>query len=408
MLLNSPGGDITFFESGDDGFTWPLPSGAGTAGGEPASIFSFEAARSCTGSDENGGAVQARCAEVPGGFPVVGMIALGIDVDTYEATLDVNVRVGEPLEVTGRTRLRASAVLGLVLDSVGFGIANAELGPVTVDRLAFVYEPPGRGSPPHEGSQFDVQMELSFETPQFSVAGRMIFLDGRFNFAGADVMFSPGILIYAGVFLNRFAGHFGINPVRAGGGLGASFASVLQINANWAYAGFPDGRRAMRGDGNATLAGGELANFHMDFWSDGFFSYSGRLGYSYPSFENPTFSLFGQTDFWVEAAAGRPARALPGRRRPGGADPRSADRLDARLHQQRLGGRLRLRPARHAQLPHRLRHGDGRPSRPATSATSRSSRRGRTTASCRPTPAALRRAIARRPARSRSRAASGR
>ena len=40
-------------------------------------------------------------------------------------------------------------------------------------------------------------------------------------------------------------------------------------------------------------------------------------------------------------AAGRPPRALPGRRRPGGADPRGADRLDARVHQQRLGGRLR-------------------------------------------------------------------
>ena len=56
-------------------------------------------------------------------------------------------------------RLRASAVLGLVLDSVGFGIANATLGPVTVDRLAFTYEsPPGDSS--HEGSQFYVQMEI--------------------------------------------------------------------------------------------------------------------------------------------------------------------------------------------------------------------------------------------------------
>jgi hypothetical protein len=307
MLLNAPGGDITFLET--DGFSWPLPSGAGHAGGEPASIISFEVAHSCQGSDENGGAVHAQCAEVPGGFPVVGHLDLGIDTDTYEATLDVNVRVGTPLEVTGRARLRASAVLGLILDSVSFGIANAELGPITVNRLAFSYEPPGRGDPPHEGSQFDVQMELGFETPEFSVAGRMIFLDGAFNFAGADVMFSPGILIYAGVFLNRFAGHFGINPVRAGGGLGASFASVLQINVNWAYAGFPDGTRAMRGDGNATLAGGELANLHMDFWSDGYFSYSGRLGYSYPAFDNPAFSLFGQTDFWVEAQPdGRRAR----------------------------------------------------------------------------------------------------
>ena len=83
----------------------------------------------------------------------------------------------------------------------------------------------------------------------------------------------------------------------------------------------------MRADGNATLAGGELANLHMDFWSDGFISYSGRLGYSYPSFENPTFSLFGQTDYWIEPVPGGRPRPLPGRRRPRGPDPRRADHL---------------------------------------------------------------------------------
>ena len=57
----------------------------------------------------------------------------------------------------------------------------AELGPVTVDRLSFVYEPPGRGSPPHEGSMFDVAMDISLTTPPISFAGRMIFLDGRFR-----------------------------------------------------------------------------------------------------------------------------------------------------------------------------------------------------------------------------------
>ena len=106
------------------------------------------------------------------------------------------------------------------------------------------------------------------------------------------------------MFLNRIAAHFGLGPTRVGGGLGASFATILQINVNYAYAAFADGSRAMRADGNATLAGGELANLHMDFWSDGFISYSGRLGYSYPSFENPTFSLFGQTDYWIEPVPG--------------------------------------------------------------------------------------------------------
>ena len=102
----------------------------------------------------------------------------------------------------------------------------------------------------------------------------------------------------------------------------------------------------MRADGNATLAGGELANLHMDFWSDGFISYSGRLGYSYPSFENPTFSLFGQTDYWIEPVPGGDHARFQGDGDLARPDPRRADHLDARLHQQRLGGRLRARHAR--------------------------------------------------------------
>lgn len=309
MILNGPDGDVTFFESGADGFSWPLPSGAGAPGGEPTSLVSFQVAHDCQSYDEGGGALHAQCATVPGGFPVVGRADLGIDADTYEVTLDVNVRISDPVALTGHIRLRASAIRGLILDAIGFGIEGAQFGPVTLNRLAFDYEPPGGGSPQHEGGQWDVQVSIGFETPHFEVAGRMIFIDGAFNYMSADVTFTPGIPVYAGVFLNRFAGSFGINPQRLGGGMGANFANFLQLLVDWNYVNFADGRQAFRGSGTATIVGGEFAHFTMDFWSDGYFAFSGRIGYSYPSFDNAFFSMFGQTDFWVEAEPdGRRAR----------------------------------------------------------------------------------------------------
>ena len=354
MLLNAPGGDITLFESGADGFSWPLPSGAGTAGGEPASIFSIEAARSCTGSDENGGAVQARCAEVPGGFPIVGMIALGIDTDTFEATLDVNVRVGTPLEVTGRTRLRASAVLGLVLDSVGFGIANAELGPVTVDRLAFVYEPPGRGSPPHEGSMWDVAMEISFTTPPFSVAGRMIFLDGQLQLRrrGRDVQ--PRHPHLRRGLPQPLRGALRARPDPGGRGPGRLVRERAADQRELRLRRVP---RRQAGDARPTATRrSRAASSRTSTWTSGATASSATAaGSATPirrSRTRPSRSSGRPTTGSSRCPAGQ--GPLPGRRRPRGPDSRRADRLDARLHQQRLGGRLRARHARHAQLPHRL------------------------------------------------------
>jgi hypothetical protein len=293
MSLNAPGGDITWYESGPEGFTWPMPSGVR---GTPHMV-SLSVETNC--ADAPG----TTCARVPGGFPVTGLIAVGIDTGTLDAVLDVQATVESGIRVTGGVRLRLSLALGgIQLDSLRFAIENATYGVLTLHRLSFVYEPPGTGDPAHEGDMWDVNMDLGFSSPPFRIAGRMIFVDGRLNYAGADVMFTPGILIYPAVFLNRFAGAFGIDPIRISAGLGASFASIFQINANVYYVGFRDGTRAMRGEGIATLVGGELANFRMDFWSDGYFSFSGRLGYSYPA-ESPGFRIFGQTDFWVEQYA---------------------------------------------------------------------------------------------------------
>ena len=260
------------------------------------------------------------CATVPGGFPVTGMLDLGIDTGTLDVTLDVNVAVDDVDHHRHRPRAaaREPRPRRLDLDSIGFGVEDATIGPLTVHRLAFTYEPPGRGDPAHAGGLWDVEMDIAFESPPFRVAGRMRFVDGRFNYAGADVRFTPGIPIYAGVFLNRFAGGFGIDPIRFSGGLGASFASLLQINANWAYVAFPNGIKAMRADGEAPLL--RAASSPTSTWSSGATATSASAAGSATPIRRrePVVHAVRADRLLGRGPARRPARALPGRRRSHG------------------------------------------------------------------------------------------
>ena len=300
FLLNGPQGDLMLFDSGPGGLSWPLPAGGGQDPGEPTQLIGLQLAESCQGYDENASALHTTCAEAPGDLPLTGEVDIGIDTDTFEATLDVNAGIDfGPVTITGRIRLRADVVLGsVILDGIGFGIEDLEVGPVQLHRLAFDYEPPGTNG--HAGDVWDSTANI--EVSQFLQAqGRLIINNGRFNYMRADLMFNPGILLYAGVFLNRFAAEFGLDPLRFGGGIGASFASELQINANFLFAFLADGTGAIRMDGTATLFGGDLASAYSELWTNGYATFGGRFGYGYPSGDSPVFTAFGSIDFWAEA-----------------------------------------------------------------------------------------------------------
>ncbi len=296
MSLNAPGGDITWYDSGADGFSWPMPSGTR---GVP-SMVSLGVAQHCPDDSE-----ATHCFQVPGGFPVTGQIGVGIDAGTLEAVLDVQASIESGIRVTTGIRLRSSLALGgITLDSLRFRVNNASFGVLTLRTLAFTYEPPGTGAPAHEGDLWDVAMAIELETPHFLVAGRMVFENGPLTFAGAEVAFDPGILVYPAVFLNHFGADFGVgNTIRLGGLIGASVIEILQIDGTWNYLARSDGTIALSIGGHATLAGGDLANLELQFWNDGYFSYSGRLGYTFPS-DDPSFELYGQTDYWVEPEPG--------------------------------------------------------------------------------------------------------
>ena len=253
----------------------------------------------CQGADEDGGFITG-CATVPGNFPLNGRIDVGIDIDTYEFVIDANVSINVAISVTGRVRLRGNLILGgIVLDGIGFGVEDAEIGVLTLHHLRFDYEPPGGGTPPHEGDMWDVA--LSIEVAKvFEAAGRMIFVNGRFNYLRSDITFTPGILVYPAVFLNRFAGEVGLDPTRFGGGIGASFASLVQVNANWLAAYLADGTAAIRMDGTASVLGVDLASAYSEIWTNGLYTFGGEIGFNYPN-EQPQIRLSGGIDFWAEA-----------------------------------------------------------------------------------------------------------
>ncbi len=290
--LNSPSGDIEWYSTGPDGFHWPMPSGTrGTA-----RIVSLGVSNHCDDSEAT------KCHKVEG-FPVTGQIGVGIDTGTLDAVLDVELTISSGIDVTTGVRLRMNLALGgLALDQLRFRIENATFGVVTLKRLSFVFDPPGTGDPVHEGGRWDVAVGIELTTPHIAVNGRMIFVDGQFNYSSTDILFTPGILLYAGIFMNHFGASFGINPTRVGGLLGLSFVSVLQLDGSWDFLHLADGTNALSLTGHASFVSGagEIARLEMQFWNDGYFSYSGRIGYSFPS-THPVFEIFGQTDFWVEA-----------------------------------------------------------------------------------------------------------
>ena len=285
MILNGPQGDIEFYESGAGGFDWPLPSQAGRGGGEPAAILSLALDDTCRPAEADG--FVTVCARVPGDFPLTGRIDLGVDTDTYELVIDANVTINVAISVTGRIRLRANVLIGgLVLDGIGFALEDAEIGVLTLHHLRFDYEPPGGGTPPHEGDLWDVALDIEV-AKIFQAAGRMIFIDGNFSYLRSDIRFTPGILVYPAVFLNRFGGEVGLNPTRFGGLIGASFASTILIDANWLAAYLPDRTAAILTEGNLSVLGVPLAHAYSAIWTNGLYTFGGEIGFQYPSTEQP-------------------------------------------------------------------------------------------------------------------------
>ena len=261
-------------------------------------LVTFGAGEGCNNDERE----RRACGELPGGFPLAGRIDVGFDTSNYQAVITANVAITTPFEVTGLVRLRVDLVEGFLLDTLGFGIGNVTMGPLLLERLAFVYSPPGRDPEHPTGDTWDVAVAVGIGTkPPLSIDGRIIFVAGRFNYGSADVTLPFGIPIYAGVLLNRFAGVIGLDPTRIGGGIGISVIQLLQINTDFLYVDRSEGLAQLSGNGTIAISGINIGRAYIDYWTDGYFAFGGVLGYGYPSLAHPTVAISGGTDFYIEA-----------------------------------------------------------------------------------------------------------
>ena len=369
VISNTPIGDITLNRSGPEGISWRLPSDAqvhaaqvefGDDETDPTNqdtgpvirLVTFGAGEGCNNSERQ----RRACGELPGGFPLAGRIDVGFDTSNYQAVITANVAITTPFEVTGLVRLRVDLVEGFLLDTLGFGIGNVTMGPLLLERLAFVYSPPGRDPAHPTGDTWDVAVAVGIGTvPRLFVDGRIIFVAGRFNYGSADVTLPVGIPIYAGVFLNRFAGVIGLDPTRIGGGIGIPVIQLLQINTDFLYVDRSEGLAQLSGTGTVAISGINIGRAYIDYWTDGYFAFGGVPRLRLPVARAPDGRDLRRDRLLHRGATGRQL-PLPGRR-PSGRDRVLHPRRRADVLQQRLDGGLppgpRRRPVRRPQPAHR-------------------------------------------------------
>ena len=130
---------------------------------------------------------------MPGGFPLAGRIDVGFDTSNYQAVITANVAITTPFAVTGLVRLRVDLVEGFLLDTLGFGIGNVTMGPLLLERLGFVYSPPGAIRSTRRATRGTSRWPSASALCRGSSSPvACIFVAGRFNYGSADVTLPSG------------------------------------------------------------------------------------------------------------------------------------------------------------------------------------------------------------------------
>ena len=294
-LNNTPIGDVVIYRKSGK-VVWQLPVNGSVvpkAGELGYRLATIGAGDGCTAGE------RAYCAKLPGGFPMSGKVDLFLN-SKAEIVADVNASLSSPFSITGRVVLRMVPVEGLKLDSLFFGMENAEFGIFKLEKLRFVYEGPGTGDPFHAGELWEAEVSVTLPTaPPAKVSGELRFVDGGFDYGRAELRIPGGIPVGPGIFLNRFAGEFGLTPTRIGGGFGVSLGTVAQLDANFAYQS-RSGVANLHADGEFSLLGQRLATAYFDYWSTGYVGFGGQFFYQYPASSGSLLKVNGKVDAWFE------------------------------------------------------------------------------------------------------------
>jgi hypothetical protein len=232
-----------------------------------------------------------------GGLPFEGELALSLN---SKKGADITANLGLPLGKIGlpegqipsgkilgllgvnvTAQLHTALATGLKQDEISAKKQDLKIGPLEVKNLKLVYSP--------TEDLWDGGAAIVLPTPnKLEIAAELSFLDGRFHRFYGSVN-GLNVQITDGIFLQRIAVLFGIEPLTIGGGLGISFGpqingiTLVRLDGNFAY---QEPRPEQPGhffvEGLLGLLGFKLAGAYFHYYTSGLIQFGAQLKVGLP------------------------------------------------------------------------------------------------------------------------------
>jgi len=301
QLPNTPIGTITLFERDLRANPIELPFGGERIerGAPGVLVGTFSVSRSCSSRGP-----REVCAQLPGGFPLVGDVSLYLTAPPDAALpagmlVSANAELSRPFPVRGGVGIAANLETGPQIDSFEFEVGRIDLGVARVNRLGLAYE---RRDSNGDLDVWEGGVDAALSTPYpAGIEGSFRFANGRFNRASFDLR-GAHIPVGPGIFLDSFGATLGVGPFRLGGRLGASFGPA-SVRGQVEYEDTNPDHIGVGGD--FSLLGAELARARFDYWTNGDLEFLGEFHYGFPNREAAIVLIDGGVRGWFQGSRGR-------------------------------------------------------------------------------------------------------
>jgi PKD repeat protein len=300
QLPNTPIGTITLFERDLRANPINLPiGGQRIERGAPGVLLgTFSVSHTCARGP------RVVCAQLPGGFPLVGGVSLYLTPRPQAGfpagmLVDANAELSRPFPVRGRVAIEANLDTGPQIDSFEFEVGRIDLGVARVNRLGLAYE---RRDDNGDLDVWEGGVDASLSTPTpAGLEGSFRFANGRFNRAAFDLR-GVRVPVGPGIFLDSFGATLGVDPFRLGGRLGASFGPA-SARGQVDYEDTNPDHIGVGGD--FSLLGAQLARARFDYWTNGDLEFLGEFHYGFPNRNAAIVLVDGGVRGWFQGSRGR-------------------------------------------------------------------------------------------------------
>jgi hypothetical protein len=190
--------------------------------------------------------------------------------------------LGSALGINGTVELHAALGVGLLHDQITIKKESLELGGVQVKHLKVVYSP--------TDDLWEGGAEVILPTPNnISISAALALEHGKFHkFEGS--VGNLNVPLVDGVYLQRIAVVFGVEPTTFGGGLGLSFGpevkgtALVGVEGNFLYRapiGLEPGHFHV--DGDVTLVGIKAVTGYFDYFTSGLVRFGVQAQFGFPN-----------------------------------------------------------------------------------------------------------------------------